>query len=57
MNSFLNKKFKDYEEELNIQFGHIDYDLTIMSEDDTDSNINYCRYQECPAGNLLADAY
>ena len=57
MNAFLNKKFKDYEEELNIQFGHIDYDLTIMLDDDTGSKINCCRFQECPAGNLLADAY
>ena len=39
MNAFLNDKFKAYEEDLNIQFGHIDYDLTSMSEGDTDSNI------------------
>ena len=57
MNAFLNNKFKYYEEELNMQIGHIDYDLIIMTEGDNDANINFCRYQECPAGNLLADAY
>ena len=57
MYDFLNDKFKDYEDELNIQYGYSDNDLIIRPEGTTDSRYIYCRYQECSVGNLVADAF
>ena len=57
MNDFLNNKNKQYEDELNIQYGYTDYDLTIRPEGSTDSSFIYCRYKECTVGNLAADAF
>ena len=56
MNNFLNDIWAEYENELNIQYGHSDYDLIIRPEGTTDSHFIYCRYQECSVGNLLTDA-
>ena len=56
MNNFLNDIWAEYEDELNIQYGHSDYDLIIRPEGTTDSHFIYCRYQECSVGNLLTDA-
>jgi len=56
MNNFLNNIWAEYEDELNIQYGHSDYDLIIRPEGTTDSHYIYCRHQECSVGNLLTDA-
>ena len=56
MNNFLNDILAEYEDELNIQYGHSDYDLIVRPERTTDSRLIYCRYQECSVRNLLNDA-
>ena len=50
---FINNLWKDYENELNIEYGYSDFDLIIKPSDDA---IPYCRYQECTLGNLITDA-
>lgn len=45
--------WKEYNEELNVQFGFLNFDFIVMS---SDSSFPYCRYQECTLGNLITDA-
>ena len=42
--------------ELNILYGHSDYDLIVKPEDNADSSAIYCRIKECTLGNLITDA-
>ena len=56
MNNFINSLWDKYKDELNIQYGILDYDLIIRPENNSDSDLIYCRYQECTLGNLIADS-
>ena len=57
MNNFINSVWSEYYNELNIIFGHTNYDLLIRPEsNNTDSSFIYCRYQECVLGNLITDS-
>ena len=53
VNNFINSVWKEYENELNIQYGYTDFDFISRSEDGA---TYYCRYEECALGDLLADA-
>ena len=53
MNNFINNLYNEYNDELNIQYGHSNFDFIIKP---TDDSIPYCRYQECTLGNLITDA-
>ena len=57
MNEFINKIYKDHEEELNTKIGYSDFDFIIKPEENSDSHVIYCRYKECTLGNLIADAF
>ena len=57
MNDFINSIYKKYESELNIKYGHTDYELVALPKNTTNAHLSYCRYQECPLGNLIADAF
>ena len=57
MNTFIDGLWKDYEEDLNIKVGNVDYDLVIRPEGSSDSHSIYCRKRECTLGNLIADAF
>ena len=56
MNNFLSHLWDDYYEELNIVYGHSNYDLIIWPTDSSNPHSVYCRVQECTVGNLIADA-
>ena len=57
MNTFIGGLWKEYEDELNIEIGTLDYNLIIRPEGSTDSGSVYCRIKECSLGNLVADAF
>ena len=57
MNTFIDGLWKDYEEDLNIKVGNVDYDLVIRPEGSSDSHSIYCRKREWTLGNLIADAF
>ena len=57
MNEFINQLFEKYSSELNIVYGHSDFDFYITSSDKNAPHTNICRYQECTLGNMLADAF
>ena len=57
MNEFINQLFEKYSSELNIVYGHSDFDFNITSSDKNAPHTNICRYQECTLGNMLADAF
>ena len=57
MNNFLNDLWEEYEDQLNIVYGHSDYTLVIRPEGTSDSHFIYCRYIECTVGNLVADSF
>ena len=56
MNDFIDSEWSEYHDQLNIIYGHHNYDLIIMPEGSTDSHTIYCRYKECTLGNLVSDA-
>ena len=56
-NNFLNNLWKEYEDILNIYYGHSNYKLEIRPEGTSDSHYIYCRYKECTVGNLVADSF
>ena len=56
MNEFINQLFEKYSSELNIVYGHSDFDFNITSSDKNAPHPIMCRYQECTLGNMLADA-
>ena len=57
MNTFIDGLWKQYEDELNIKVGNVDYDLIIRPEGNSDSHFIYCRTRECALGNLVADSF
>ena len=56
-NDLINQIYEKYSDELNIPFGHSDYDFIIRPEGSSDSHQIYCRSQECTLGNMIADAF
>ena len=57
MNEYINQLFEKYSSELNIVYGHSDFDFYITSSDKNAPHTIKCRYQECTLGNMLADAF
>jgi len=57
MNEFINQIYEKYASELNIIYGHSDFDFNITSSDENAPHQVKCRYQECTLGNLLSDAF
>ena len=57
MNDFINNLWEEYSDELNIKIGAINYDIITKDEDNLDSGENYCKYQECALGDLIADSF
>ncbi|MBQ6285913.1 MAG: bifunctional metallophosphatase/5'-nucleotidase [Bacilli bacterium] len=55
MYTFIKNKWDKYDEFLNKNFGHSDFDLIIRPENSSDSHDIYCRVKECTLGNLIAD--
>ena len=56
MNNLINSIWDRYYNELNLKYGHSDYDLIVKPEDNKDSSAIYCRFKECTLGNLITDA-
>ena len=56
MNTFIDKLWSEYADELNIEVGEVDYDLKVLPDGVMDSHSNYCRKRECSLGNLCADS-
>ena len=56
MNAFIDNAWNEYYDDLNLIYGHFNYDLIIRPEGSTDSSSIYCRYKECTLGNLISDA-
>ena len=51
MNNYINRIWEYYEDELNIIYGHSNFDLIMKLEDGP----YICRMQECTLGNLITD--
>ena len=56
MNNFINGIWSEYEDLLNDQFGHSNYDIIVKEEENSPTDSIYCRIKECTLGNLITDA-
>ena len=56
MNNFINDIWNNYYNDLNLIYGHSDFDIIVKPEDNKDSSAINCRSKECSLGNLISDA-
>ena len=56
ISNFLDDIWGEYEDILNIQVGHTDFDIIIVPESSGYLLSAECRYKECTLGNLIADS-
>ena len=53
ISNYMDNIWKEYEDILNLQVGHSDFDIIVRNEN---SGVVECRYKECTLGNLVADS-
>ena len=56
MSNFIDDIWGEYEDILNIQVGHSDFDIIVRPESSGNALPVECRYKECTLGNLVADS-